>query len=752
MSDQRPLRALEQLGAELDRAVRADHDPTARRRPWRRTGLLATVLVLFSTGVAIAAGFVLGTDDPIRPPAAIDLGPEIRPVAGSGRLSGSPSPDPAGAPPWDVRVSRTATGLTCTAVGQTYEDRFGIVGLDRRFRELPLGVADACGATPTGSRVQVGARPVVGSGDDGARTIVAGAAGPDVRRVTVAAAGGPAVETPIGRNRGFVRALPGYVENARPVVTVTAADGTSHTIGLADVGKDVAPDPEGGAPWQVEIEPRRGCAQAQRVRASQSPNGTHGEFSRFTDEVCADRATGTAIAMRRTRPLPFQAEASRTIVWGRAGREVVSLELRVPGQPARPLPIGRHGRSILAVLDGRTDPRRVVLRMRTRAGRTLEQRGSSALRDRRGRRIREPAAAPYVPAIARRPGGRGAGSAIARPVPETIRTTPAIRDPTGGPPWALRTFVSRPKSALRVDGRVYRRLSCFAVARIARGAARRPTADGNGAPLPLDDTTAGCVQPVRDARPGADVFAYATGTTRYAPRIGRIVVSGIAPEATRLQLTGARGGPRRLAIEAGGAFLAVLAPQDVTGPLRVRASYPDGTTARTRELPTGRGRPARVAVRTADPDGAAPWALTAKVTKRQRCTEMGQLIDGALATIDPQTGSVVPRPAGSTCFFGRMSAPVVFNRRDVPNRTRTPTTAQIQRRTLGGRTLLYGLARSDIDALTITTPRDVRTVRPTGPTRAFLIVLDGTLTSGTIDITPYRSTAALKTIRIPILG
>jgi hypothetical protein len=764
MTEHRPLKALDQLGAELDRAVRADHDRRDRRRfsagpgghgprrrsrrpPWRRTGLFATILVLLSAGVAVATGLVLGTDDPIAPPAAVDLGPEVRPVAGSGKLAGTPSSDPGGNQPWDVRVSRTAGGEACTAVGQTYEGRFGIVGLDRRFRELPLGVADTCGEAPTGARVQLSARTVIADDTSGSRTIVAGVAGPGVTSVAVGANGVPSEVVEIGPNRGFVRAFQGPLENARPTVRVTASDGSARTIRLADTGKDVAPDPDGGAPWQVEIGKADGCAQAQRVKPSQSPDGSQEPI--FTDIVCPTRHRGIAVAVRRFTPVALQPIASRVVVWGRAGRDVAALELRVPGQTPRPLPIGQHGRSILAVLDGHVDPRRVVLRVRLKNGRLRTQRGSTALLDERGRRLREPVVPAYRPAGDPHP--RRNDSLIARTVPGTVRTSGPIADPAGGPAWVLRTFVSRPQRPLRDGRRAFRRLSCFAVGRVADGVVRRPNAAGDGPVLTLDDRTANCVQPVRPERIPADVTSYATGTTEYAPRIGRFVVSGTVPTATRLELLGARGGPRAVPVGPGGAFLAVLAPEDVPGPLRIRARFADGTSTVSDRLPTGRGSRAAVAIRTADPDGAAPWIMTARRTPRQTCVEQGQLLAGSLVSIDPVTGRVDPRPAGSTCFFGRNFGPIAYNMRDIPSRSTVPTPAQVRRRTLGGRTLVYGLAAPGVTSLVVRTPRDVRTVRPVGPNRLYLLVYDGGLTGGFIDITPYRGHAAMKVVRIPIL-
>ena len=143
MSEDR-LRALDLVERELERAVRADqaHVRRWRRAPWRPTALFAALALLLGGGIAVAASLVLGTGDPVPAPRLSDVGPEARPVAGSGRLAGIDAADPQGGPSWDVRVSQTAAGGVCTAVGQRYQGRFGILGLDRIFRELLRGPAD----------------------------------------------------------------------------------------------------------------------------------------------------------------------------------------------------------------------------------------------------------------------------------------------------------------------------------------------------------------------------------------------------------------------------------------------------------------------------------------------------------------------------------------------------------------------------------------------------------------------------------
>ena len=109
-----------------------------------------------------------------------------------------------------MRLSRTAAGETCTAVGQVLGGKFGIVGLDHVFRALPLGGVDACGVSTPGGPLLAGARVFVGADSSEARTVVNGVAGPGVRSVTVDGPGGPR-RLQLGPQGSFLTVYPGYL-------------------------------------------------------------------------------------------------------------------------------------------------------------------------------------------------------------------------------------------------------------------------------------------------------------------------------------------------------------------------------------------------------------------------------------------------------------------------------------------------------------------------------------------------------------
>lgn len=57
------------------------------------------------------------------------------PVVGTVRLLSLRVPDPAGGPPWGMRVMRTTGGDECMQVGRVHDGRLGVLGQDGIFRD-----------------------------------------------------------------------------------------------------------------------------------------------------------------------------------------------------------------------------------------------------------------------------------------------------------------------------------------------------------------------------------------------------------------------------------------------------------------------------------------------------------------------------------------------------------------------------------------------------------------------------------------
>jgi hypothetical protein len=208
---------LEELGVELDRAARRTLAvPRTRLSASHRLSVVATIVVLLVLAAVAAAAVLITSGSPLPAPHAQDLQSGGIPLPSSVHLAGLDVPDPqAGAPPWDIRLSRTSAGETCTAVGQVLNGQFGIVGLDHVFRALPLGGVDACGFQSATGPVLAGARVFSGSSSMEARTVVNGVAGAGARSVTAYGPEG-ARALRLGPDGSFITVYRGYLDEVPP--------------------------------------------------------------------------------------------------------------------------------------------------------------------------------------------------------------------------------------------------------------------------------------------------------------------------------------------------------------------------------------------------------------------------------------------------------------------------------------------------------------------------------------------------------
>jgi hypothetical protein len=316
-------KALEQLGDELERVARAvlldaDRPRGALRRAFagRLSVVAVCIALLLLTAAATAAVLLIQQGSPLPAPHAQDLRASGIPLPGSARLAGLDAPDPeSSTPPWDLRLSRTSSGETCTAVGQVFQGRFGIVGLDHVFRALPLGSVDSCGIDGDDGPALVGAKDFVGATPKEARTVLSGVAGGGARSVTAYSDGAPR-HLSLGPDGSFITVYAVDAEAVRPRVVIVMRDGRSRTITLEQSGAFEAPDPEGGAAWAASSEP------------DLEPNA-------FRDEDC----------VQVTRE-PSQSEANRFMlpltpqVCGRLSTSPLFVQMRrfVPGEDATPFP------------------------------------------------------------------------------------------------------------------------------------------------------------------------------------------------------------------------------------------------------------------------------------------------------------------------------------------------------------------------------------------------------------------------------
>lgn len=759
------LPVLEELGRELER-VAGDARPRRRFPPARlsgRVGALVAAGALATAAVATAAVLLIHEGSPLPGAHPQDLRANGIPLRGSARLAGLDAPDPgAGAAPWDLRLSRTADGEICTAVGQVVDGTFGIVGLDDVFRRLPLGGVDACSFPTPGSPVLAGARGFLGRTAAEARTVVSGVAGSDARSVTAYGAGGRRALR-LGPEGAFITVFPGSPERVRPRVVVTFADGHRHTVAFEQSSAVEVADPAGGSPWTVSSEPdlQRGaypdedCAQATEEASQEQPS----LGMPLTPSVCGRLGSQPLLVVMRRftpgsgqgSPYPWGNAPARTLVYGVADPRVRSLSLRGAG-PARTISIDRRGGAFLAVLDGRVDPRSLTLTASLSPGDTRAYvRSTPLLSPETNRPLAEPPVPPFrEPA----PPAPQTLPPFELPIESTARETLRAADPLDGRTWILRSWQGKPNAHVNGIRPHERNFFCVALGLLDHGRLVAPSASPSVSSPSVTAEDGRCNQSAQLSRMRymLAMESYVTDAYAYAPRPGRVVISGMLPAGARDATLFGLGGPRRLLLDSNDAFLLVLpgsywqsSPHIVYMLHGKRVGRGPG-----RKFPLGNA-PSVPQSRAPDPDGAAPWGFAAS---RSCNTSIGRVVQGRLASLDEQTGVLKTGPfstgGSATCLMHQTSLlpealrhePVEFDVQpaetyswDPGPKAATPSRPEIERRTVPGRTLITGVARADVETITISTPTDVRTLRPSGPLHTILAVYEGVFLRGRITAT-----------------
>ena len=460
---------------------------------------------------------------------------------------------------------------------------------------------------------------------------------------------------------------------------------------------------------------------------------------------------------------------ARTVVRGAAPRGSGAVVLRGAGAPRRVRVDPRRG-GFFAVLDGRIDPRalRVSVGGRALPATTVGRRGQALA----------PETVPAWRSVA-----TAARGLAPRDVVVTDRSSIAVTlhasDPTGGPGWALRSWIARIDPRVRVGGR--RDLVCFAIGTQRGAELVEPRAGGTSRVVGTGQRDGNCREPrpTLPQLPGVVVRTYVDDPEAPDPRPTRVVVAGMIAQGVRsAQLLGA-GQPRPLELDRHGAFLVVLGPEHAGSTLRLREVRAGGAVQTSVVSDLGiqcEPRPGR-SVRVADPDGGPSWTIgygrivntfrtgTNRGTSLLgpigggRCRYIGRLAGERLAfAIDGETwlryGAYGFSWSPATERKGRGLTLEVQGPGSGPERaqaTGRASAAQVARRTLPGRTIVMGTASSDVTSVTLTTPRDVRTVRP-GAGGVFLAVYDGPFYGGTVRATAHLKNGRDTTVTRPASG
>jgi hypothetical protein len=343
-----------------------------------------------------------------------------------------------------------------------------------------------------------------------------------------------------------------------------------------------------------------------------------------------------------------------------------------------------------------------------------------------------------------------------------------LADPLGGPPWAIRAFeavrlVRDPGESPHVIGRP----RCAQLGRLYRGRFGWVDVRNTFRPVGISYRGApywcGSILPDERRNPQFDTVTRITDPAGGVARPTEAVAWGIVgPAGTpRLEVDGRTA---QLSTGASGSFLAVV-PHDHTPFLQLAIDYANGPPLvqhdppRPSEQPPLPGprlgptqSPRRLArpqldLRLPDPNGGLAWGVSAvPASGGGWCSSrLGRIVGDRVGAVDYELGT-----------FHELypsSCPPQHPRPDaLPNRRHPldfmwggagpdgepgedPEGGRVARRTQRGIFELSGHALATVREITIASPRDVRTIRPSPRTHAFAALYDGSFPTGKILLT-----------------
>lgn len=377
-----------------------------------------------------------------------------------------------------------------------------------------------------------------------------------------------------------------------------------------------------------------------------------------------------------------------------------------------------------------------------------------------------------------------------------VRVAATVPDPRGGPPWAVRQFlgerIAPPDPDGRRGGHVIGRNRCIQLGRVHHGRFGWLTSDGTFRPIAVAFVGAPtqCMsrRPDLAGNPYGDVITTITDPRRSAAEPVQTIVFALAGSAARDVRFTVAGRPAALARGAAGALLAVLPGDTRRADLRLTVRYPQ-RGARTIIPAAGPGSrlPARFTKRmerplpgarpeltaqAPDPDGGLPFGMTAtKATGGGFCVNTGGRVVGDrvggvdyaldIVRVDGGSGSYGCRPTraamrGQRLPDGRTPPPyslgASFGGTAGLEPGEDPRTGRIARRSPPGRVIYSGTAEANVRTLTFATPSDVRTIAPSGPAHAFLVVYPGGFPTGDTVITTTFADGRTRRDVLPNFG
>jgi hypothetical protein len=350
--------------------------------------------------------------------------------------------------------------------------------------------------------------------------------------------------------------------------------------------------------------------------------------------------------------------------------------------------------------------------------------------------------------------------------PGTLRNDLTMKDPSGGPVWRIRSYIAdrivrkgdRPPGVNPVIG-----TSLVAqLGRVVNGRFGWIDAANVFRPAGFDETDVPSLvgSKILDVRrlPDLDARTLITDPLGPNPQIRGTVIWGLVGsrvDGVAVHVARRTEHPRR---SPRGAFLVFTGPQTHRDDVRITVTYPGGdhrdktfgdgdhgglppTTSRPRPVPGT----TQIEARAPDPGGGPAWGvLTAKGSRGGWCySYAGQIVGDRLGQIDGRIGSLYEDTGtslGEQCSDPRylltLKRPFVYGSEGGSGLTEGEVDlGRPLLRTLPGRFALYGMTLPSVKLITISTPRDVRTIAPSPRAHAFVTVYDGSFASGKITIT-----------------
>jgi hypothetical protein len=134
---------------EIDRVVHEAGTVRPRRR-WWRSSLLVVLVPLCAGTVAMAASSGILSGEPIKNPSGERPSPKrgVGVNVDQGRVLAVAAADPAGGPPWGLRLVKTSRKVGCVELGRLVDGKLGVLGRDHafaddgKFHERPAQVID----------------------------------------------------------------------------------------------------------------------------------------------------------------------------------------------------------------------------------------------------------------------------------------------------------------------------------------------------------------------------------------------------------------------------------------------------------------------------------------------------------------------------------------------------------------------------------------------------------------------------------